>query len=263
MRPERDDSEIGHFIQADTIIPGAGNPLAFNRYAYVTYNPIRYTDPSGHWFSGDHYDPASAEGEEQVEWEEMHRRATEPLGRYLQVNLDLYQAKYQYADEYKEVIGYNGCGLLAPDVSAEKTQELIDKAHDAGYDDAAGIQPSNLVELYQDVFGIENVEVYKNLTMAGLYRLLESGYQVIVDIMVNASGPGIEDSVAHFARVIGIDMDEEKVYVANTLGGATWEISFELFENIWTDPENRASSKPSDAPETVNHWAVAIKTVGN
>jgi len=42
------DSEIGHFIQADTIVPGAGNPLAWNRYAYVEYNPIRYTDPTGH-----------------------------------------------------------------------------------------------------------------------------------------------------------------------------------------------------------------------
>jgi len=49
MRPERDDSEIGHFIQADTIVPGAGDPLAWNRYAYVTYNPLKYNDPSGHW----------------------------------------------------------------------------------------------------------------------------------------------------------------------------------------------------------------------
>jgi len=61
------DSEIGHFIQADTIVPGAGNPLAWNRFGYVMYNPIRYTDPSGHWFSGDHYDPACAETDEEHE----------------------------------------------------------------------------------------------------------------------------------------------------------------------------------------------------
>ncbi|RMF48359.1 MAG: hypothetical protein D6755_03925 [Anaerolineae bacterium] len=34
--------------QADTLIPGAGSPLAWNRYAYVNDNPLRYRDPSGH-----------------------------------------------------------------------------------------------------------------------------------------------------------------------------------------------------------------------
>jgi len=28
-------------------VPGAGNPLAWNRYAYTLYNPLKYTDPSG------------------------------------------------------------------------------------------------------------------------------------------------------------------------------------------------------------------------
>ena len=46
------DSEIGHFIQADTIVPGAGNAIAWNRYAYVSYNPLNYSDPNGHclWY---------------------------------------------------------------------------------------------------------------------------------------------------------------------------------------------------------------------
>jgi hypothetical protein len=42
------DPEIGHFISADTLIPGAGNPLALDRFSYVYYNPLKYTDPSGH-----------------------------------------------------------------------------------------------------------------------------------------------------------------------------------------------------------------------
>ena len=42
------DSEIGHFLQSDTIIPQAGNPIGWNRYAYVNYNPLKYSDPSGH-----------------------------------------------------------------------------------------------------------------------------------------------------------------------------------------------------------------------
>ncbi len=42
------DSGLGRFLQADTIVPGAGNPQAYNRYAYVLNNPLRFMDPTGH-----------------------------------------------------------------------------------------------------------------------------------------------------------------------------------------------------------------------
>ena len=32
----------------NTIIPGAGNPMAWDRYAYTLNNPVKYTDPRGH-----------------------------------------------------------------------------------------------------------------------------------------------------------------------------------------------------------------------
>ena len=44
------DSVSAHFVQADTIVPAPGNPMAWDRYAYVLNNPVRYTDPSGHYF---------------------------------------------------------------------------------------------------------------------------------------------------------------------------------------------------------------------
>ena len=43
------DPELGRFIQPDTTIPDLGNPQSYNRYAYCVNNPLRYTDPSGHW----------------------------------------------------------------------------------------------------------------------------------------------------------------------------------------------------------------------
>jgi RHS repeat-associated protein len=43
------DPVLGRFVQADTIVPEPGNPQALNRYAYVNNNPLKYTDPSGHW----------------------------------------------------------------------------------------------------------------------------------------------------------------------------------------------------------------------
>ncbi|NLD26719.1 MAG: RHS repeat-associated core domain-containing protein, partial [Acholeplasmataceae bacterium] len=47
------DPLTGHFIQADSIIPEPGKASAFDRYAYVRNNPIRYNDPSGHRDSGE------------------------------------------------------------------------------------------------------------------------------------------------------------------------------------------------------------------
>ncbi len=47
------DPYLNHFIQADTLVPGAGNVKAYDRYAYAEWNPIKFNDPTGHWaFAG-------------------------------------------------------------------------------------------------------------------------------------------------------------------------------------------------------------------
>jgi len=43
------DANLGRFIQADTIIPNVFDPQSWNRYAYALNNPLKYTDPTGHW----------------------------------------------------------------------------------------------------------------------------------------------------------------------------------------------------------------------
>jgi RHS repeat-associated protein len=42
------DPGLGRFVSADSVVPQAGNPQAFNRYAYTMNNPVRHIDPSGH-----------------------------------------------------------------------------------------------------------------------------------------------------------------------------------------------------------------------
>ena len=43
------DPALGRFIQADTIVPEAGNPMAWDRYAYAYNNPVLFIDPTGHF----------------------------------------------------------------------------------------------------------------------------------------------------------------------------------------------------------------------
>ena len=43
------DPLLGRFVQADSVIPNVGSSQSLNRYAYVNGNPLKYTDPSGHW----------------------------------------------------------------------------------------------------------------------------------------------------------------------------------------------------------------------
>ena len=43
------DPALGRFLQADTFVPQEGNPSAYDRYAYVYNNPVKYTDPTGHF----------------------------------------------------------------------------------------------------------------------------------------------------------------------------------------------------------------------
>jgi RHS repeat-associated protein len=40
---------LGRFISADSLVPNPGNAQNLNRYAYAGNNPVRYTDPTGHY----------------------------------------------------------------------------------------------------------------------------------------------------------------------------------------------------------------------
>jgi len=42
------DPLLGRFLSADSIVPGAANPQALNRFSYSYNNPLKYNDPSGH-----------------------------------------------------------------------------------------------------------------------------------------------------------------------------------------------------------------------
>ena len=43
------DPQLGRFLSADAVIDGALNLQGYNRYSYVGNNPLKYSDPSGHF----------------------------------------------------------------------------------------------------------------------------------------------------------------------------------------------------------------------
>ncbi len=43
------DPAIGQFVSPDTIVPAPGAVFAYNRYMYAYGNPLRYSDPTGHF----------------------------------------------------------------------------------------------------------------------------------------------------------------------------------------------------------------------
>src|SRR5574340_768412 len=42
------DPSLGRFVQPDSLVPNPGNPLDWDRYAYVRNNPVNLIDPNGH-----------------------------------------------------------------------------------------------------------------------------------------------------------------------------------------------------------------------
>jgi len=48
------DPKIGRFLQADPIIQDPQDTQSYNRYSYVRNNPLKYTDPSGFSWWGEH-----------------------------------------------------------------------------------------------------------------------------------------------------------------------------------------------------------------
>ena len=52
MRARLYDPYIGRFLSADPVLPDAANLQAYNRYAYVLNNPLKYVDPTGNFCVG-------------------------------------------------------------------------------------------------------------------------------------------------------------------------------------------------------------------
>lgn len=113
------------------------------------------------------------------------------------------------------------------------------------------------------MFGAENVVAKHPVTPVDLYQELQAGNIVIVDVKVNVPRqvPSADaPHYAHFARVLGMDLNAQEIYIENTLRGAPyWTVSLQEFQAAWASPETTASIIPDPQnAEAVTHWAVIL-----
>lgn len=192
--------------------------------------------------------------------------------RVVQVDLARHPKFSQYTHIDSSAVGYgkNACGLVAAAaaIGGDEWTELVDEIADAAgsnYGKKTGIQPSKYIAALNKVFGAENVTEKQNITIAELYRELDAGNIVIVDIKVNetyAVPSSVTPNFAHFARVLGIDMAKKEIYIENTLrGGAYWTVTFDHFSKAWERPETTSSLVPDPRnAENVTNWAVILSS---
>lgn len=176
-------------------------------------------------------------------------------------------------------LGKTSCGLVAvsshwrtPAGPNLNLLRWLKEASGSDYSAGNGMQPTPLYKATAKVFGAIHTRQYTHTTFKQLYDWLRQGRIVIVDLIVrlqtiNGSrydSPGNEGTTgAHFARVLGVDLNNNQLYLESSLYPDSvryWKISFQDYMDLSTNPENRATILPTGPLETVTQWALTIST---
>jgi hypothetical protein len=190
----------------------------------------------------------------------------------MQVDLESHRKVSQYLPEITSAYGFNACGLVAAAAALGGDSWLtlaaeIRTASGDAYGAGTGIQPSPYVYALQRVFGAGAVAEENEWTLCALHRALHEGAVVIVNIQVGSTlnerreQPTTQaPNYAHFARVLGVDLEAEMIYIEDTLGGKTayWPLALPEFWEAWKHPETAVSVRAPN-PEDVTRWAVIIQ----
>jgi hypothetical protein len=124
------DAQLGRFVQPDPIVPDPGDPQSLNRYSYCANNPVRFTDPSGHYYYDPsldalvHNDVPTLEHPEYLERETAYEM-TNPLGATIVQGM-LIQERYETAIGVR----LEGTAIVMPELGLDANLELLYKKHE-------------------------------------------------------------------------------------------------------------------------------------
>ena len=207
------DPVLGRFVQADTIVPSPGKPQDFNRYSYVLNNPLKYTDPTGHAYCGDQYDPYCMETTD--EWiaydsREMHFLDDVPTS-YVRIFI-----KYS-GTGWERGRGSAGVGV--------DTNAILSHNHQVGsWGDASSIEGVKIINHNGDVFTFGQGEFVFD-------EVIDSGLSIFVfndDVMTASDAALLGDADALKAG----DSVQQYVYVGASPGlYSTNVIGFDEIKN--------------------------------
>jgi RHS repeat-associated protein len=125
------DPYLARFTQPDTIVPNPTDAKAFDRYAYVYNNPVRYNDPSGHLAEDEISDWSNFDTSDEIE----RLKDENPELYYLMINAELGDNVYFY-NGYK----YTPMGKLSVE-----DHQLILTASGCQLEECLGIEHDGIV----------------------------------------------------------------------------------------------------------------------
>jgi len=186
------DAETARFLGEDTYRGSADDPLSLNLYAYVRYNPMRYTDPSGH-------------------------RAVVTPDQRLTSNARLWN------EQYSPVVSYRINGGAYP-VSGAGTETVYIAAGNAGNAGNAGtvagvaarVNDSGTIEILGTTLGAANA-VEANSSIKSTMVTATAGTVTVADSTANT---GVQNNGAAVATVSNNGGSGGSVGVGNAGGAA-------------------------------------------
>jgi RHS repeat-associated protein len=196
------DPMIGRFMQADTIVPSQQGTQGFDRYAYVNNNPMKYTDPSGHWF---------IKGWEEVQWQVQpyDENICYAIASTMAINIAL-ETNYSYhtiLDNFP---------IQSPKIYPPNGQKF------EGYGVPASLVKNKLSNVFSDELIIEQ----HTFSRKKLLELLEQDVPVVMQIALRAT---FKDGFGHDVVAVGYD-EENGFWFYNPWGDLVSES--QLFEQL-------------------------------